>query len=187
MRWNGVARARQGLLHPCAVKHVHSIATRVLHKVQGIVHAAHRSKPRGAAQNQVRKQDVKRCAWYNKAMPSPLAQSAIIPIVRPYPLAHPYSQYSAQFPDEAAFDEYLAKEPFNLVHADILCASAIRPHWFAPNDYAWFQQTRSLAQSLDLDLASLAEHVLAQYGARHAHTAVALDKSLPLDGLLQEP
>ncbi len=100
-------------------------------------------------------------------------------------MVYAYTQYSAQFLNEDAFDQYLATEPFNLVHADILCASAIRPTWFTREDYAWFEQTRSMAQSLGLDSASLAEHVLAQYSARQAQ--IALGESLPLGDLLQEP
>ena len=49
---------------------------------------------------------------------------------RPEPLTHPYSQYKCFFLDENMFDQYLAITPFNRVHADVLCACAIRPHGF---------------------------------------------------------
>ena len=53
---------------------------------------------------------------------------------RPEPLTHPYSQYKCFFLDENMFDQYLAITPFNRVHADVLCACAIRPAWLSVED-----------------------------------------------------
>ena len=105
---------------------------------------------------------------------------------RPEPLTHPYSQYKCFFLDENMFDHYLAITPFNRVHADVLCACAIRPAWLSVEDYAWFKQTQKMALSLDLDAATFGDHVLAQYNARHQPQATPLDEALPLPDLLQE-
>lgn len=118
-------------------------------------------------------------------LPPPTTFTGRIP-PRPDPLTNPYSQYACFFADEWTFDKYLESTPFNRVHADVLCASAIRPDWLSVEDYAWFKETRSMALSIDLDLPSLAEHVLAQYNTRHQPQTNPIDEALPLPDLLQE-
>ncbi len=111
--------------------------------------------------------------------------TAVVP-PRPDPLTNPYTQYSALFIDEQAFDQYLTQTPFNRVHADIAGASAIRPTWLSVDDYAWLKETQSMALGLNLDAASLGEHILAQYHAKHLPLAPALNTAIALPDLSQD-
>lgn len=90
---------------------------------------------------------------------------------RPVDSVGSFSRYAQMFKDESEFELYLAQSAFNAAHANVLCASAIRPPWFSKGDYAWFKDITGMACSIGLDMNDLPMHVLAQYQARQVPAA----------------
>lgn len=82
------------------------------------------------------------------------------------------SFYQLLFDNDNAFGIYLKNTPFSHAHAHVLCASAIRPPWFPPEEYEWFKEVAVMAQGIGMDPNATALLVLSQYPDRHRKKAI---------------